>query len=688
MRFRYYLYSPDLKTKQKLKYDPLGWDSLGRTLERDMKTHGVMFSYSPKLKFIKDGRDFIASRYETLGIEANITLIIYRKNEVTRYWDVYYTGRLNLTKLKVTPTTAECNVDQTGFTQLFKNSQDIKQNISENGTLDIPLHSRTIKRVSNSLINENGVGNLNVGTHYVSLPIRANKENDLAELFEYDPGFSALDPVAFAKYNYLLKEGGQYTFNFTIQYTFTSSLDRIWNVKWYITTGKIGGYTTTQIGTTQTVSGGSILNGAQSGVVNRTLQPEDEVYIYGVLEVTSIIGSGSNTVNFLTLFNPFLEPVVDGMLTAINITGLTTFPASVAKGVLLYEAFERVITKNLSVPTNRFRSNYFGRTDRGYAQDGEGAIRSIHSGKSIRGFNITDNPVYINFKDLLESFQAIDGIGVGIQYINGIETVVVEKLDYFYNPTKICTIDFVRDIEKEVADELYYNELIFKYPEWNNEFVNNLDEFNSTREFVLPITQVKRRLQMMSAIIASGYTIEFVRRKPVTLGSTTDEDRDNFNFVVQLIRDGADYEPEKNAGITISNVIDPATVYNARLSPMRCILRNGQMIRSGLFKRDSANINLAFGEGNTRLQTTLTGGTLVNETTVPVASLGKPLWIPEFYSFKAPFKQEYQEALEANPYGYIEFSTDGKTRKKGYVVKIDPEADSELTSFKLLKANL
>jgi len=406
------------------------------------------------------------------------------------------------------------------------------------------------------------------------------------------------------------------------------------------------------------------------------------------LEVTSIIGSGSNTVNFLTLFNPFLEPVVDGMLTAINITGLTTFPASVAKGVLLYEAFERVITKNLSVPTNRFRSNYFGRTDRGYAQDGEGAIRSIHSGKSIRGFNITDNPVYINFKDLLESFQAIDGIGVGIQYINGIETVVVEKLDYFYNPTKICTIDFVRDIEKEVADELYYNELIFKYPEWNNEFVNNLDEFNSTREFVLPITQVKRRLQMMSAIIASGYTIEFVRRKPVTLGSTTDEDRDNFNFVVQLIRDGADYEPEKNAGITISNVIDPATVYNARLSPMRCILRNGQMIRSGLFKRDSANINLAFGEGNTRLQTTLTGGTLVNETTVPVASLGKPLWIPEFYSFKAPFKQEYQEALEANPYGYIEFSTDGKTRKKGYVVKIDPEADSELTSFKLLKANL
>jgi hypothetical protein len=246
----------------------------------------------------------------------------------------------------------------------------------------------------------------------------------------------------------------------------------------------------------------------------------------------------------------------------------------------------------------------------------------------------------------------------------------------------------VRDIEKEVADELYYNELIFKYPEWNNEFVNNLDEFNSTREFVLPITQVKRRLQMMSAIIASGYTIEFVRRKPVTLGSTTDEDRDNFNFVVQLIRDGADYEPEKNAGITISNVIDPATVYNARLSPMRCILRNGQMIRSGLFKRDSANINLAFGEGNTRLQTTLTGGTLVNETTVPVASLGKPLWIPEFYSFKAPFKQEYQEALEANPYGYIEFSTDGKTRKKGYVVKIDPEADSELTSFKLLKANL
>jgi hypothetical protein len=446
-------------------------------------------------------------------------------------------------------------------------------------------------------------------------------------------------------------------------------------------------YVTQQIQDTISVGGFFKLEGTAIETVTANLVVEDEIYVYGILNTSVIIGSGSSVVGYASIWNPFLEPVVDGMKTTLFVTGLTTYPASSASGVLVQEAFERVLAKNLST-SNRFKSSYYGRTDRGYAADGLGSLRSIHSGKCIRGFDVIENPIFSNFKELFESLQAIDGIGVGIEKIDGVEKVVVEKINYFYNNTRSVRIPFVRDIEKEVADEYYYNELGFTYPNWSNEFINNLDEFNAPREFTLPITQVKKKLTLISTLIASGYTIEFVRRDSVLLSSSRDNDRDSNNFIIQLIRNMSGYEPERNAGIGLSNVIDPSSVYNARLSPMRSILRNGSLIRSGLHKRDDQQITLAFGEANTRFKSTETGGVQVSENAMPVASLDKPIWIPEYYKFKAPLSQAQIDAIEANIYGYVEFAVDDRSWKKGYLLELSPDSKSDLTNFKLLKANL
>src|SRR5690606_30462178 len=93
------------------------------------------------------------------------------------------------------------------------------------------------------------------------------------------------------------------------------------------------------------------------------------------------------------------------------------------------------------------------------------------NGLAIRGFN--DRNIYASFNEHLKAALSLDGAAMGIEIINGIETVVVEKLSHFYQPVRIGQIPWVKDIEKEAAEDMYFNELKTGPTKWNTETINN-----------------------------------------------------------------------------------------------------------------------------------------------------------------------------------------------------------------------
>ena len=693
--YRFKLYHPSFKRAITLQTDPMGWDAERKTIERDPTLHGVFVKYTPELKFVKEGRALITELFNAYGIEAEITLTIERKNVLTRAWELQFEGILEMLTLKIDRNFATCKIMDVGFYQKFKNRQDVKVNLQAIADQDgnampgftditVPMHSKTIKY--ESLFKVNGdtfvFSGISSGTYYLMDDYSVEVTDELKERFGYPAQLSTIQPETISKYIYKVKEGGSYTFSPKVglfwQDNAPTTGSYIFQIDWKLVTGKAGNYTTTAIGSTYSVSisptGITFASQEISQVVTKTLQPEDEVYFYGVV-VLSFAGSG--TFQYRPSYN------VTG--SEFKAVGLTVSPSSNATATLIHDVWKRVV-RSCTGRASSFKSDYYGRTEDGYAADGAGSLRAITSGEQLRGFSIVTNPIYASPKDLFESCAAIDGVGMGLEKVNGFYRIAVEPLSYFYRNVRAMRLSFVHDIQRSVAQEYLYNEVEAGYNVWNNRGlqVNNLDEGNSKRTYSLPIARVKKKLSLISPYITSGYCIEFARR--AAIAKTTDTEKDKENFVIQLRRSPA-LVPEKNELASITNVIDSATAYNARLTPMQNMVRNGARLRGGLPNQEELTIAMSVGEGNNEVSTTVSG-TTYNEKSVVISSLPKPLWKPEYYEFMAAPGSVEWAAFEAQPYGFVEFSAGNRDYVKGWLISAKPDAESNRVQFKLLAAAL
>jgi hypothetical protein len=707
--YLFYLYHPDLKSPQRLKYDPVGWNELGKRLKRDTTTHGVFFEYNPKLRFVKDGRYFLQYFYEKYGVEANVTFYRYKKNRKTRMYDLDYTGRVNFTSYSIDPIYAECNIEQTGFTQKFKNRQDIKVDLqsstSQEGVplttinpREVALPSKVIlkRMLRNKQYKYEGGGTQvlqlfvdDPQTWYILLSLDPStlSLDEIKTRQEYGLQATQDNPLDSKKYTHMVEYGGVHRFSFDQHVRLIKEFPFSGTFELHLVHGRAGNYTSHLVGSSDSFVS-DLFQFANNYTVN--LSEKDEIYIFYKLQVTA---SPSN--NQLIFSEDHIDPfstIPTNFTSILSIEADTVYPDSTANLMLMHEAFARTV-ESITDSKDVFVSNYYGRTEsqpRTYAQDGEGSLRGITNGKIIRGFPTSTNHIYTSLKELIELAGALDGVGLGIEKVGNKEYVVVEKLNYFYSAKRAVQLPYVKDIKKTVLSDYYYNELEGGYDEWSNEEVGNLDEFNAGRQYTLPVSQVKNKLSLKSPYIASSYSIEITRRDSYTISSTKDNDLDNKNFIIQLRKNEGSIAVDRNEDFqSIGGVLNPASLYNVKLSPMRNIIRNGLRIRGGLYKRDEQQIKLSFGEGNTNLQSRLTTETAtVNEKTINVSALGKALWIPEAYEFKYPLTPTEQAAIETEKYGYIEFSADAKTWKKGYLLDMQLGSDTELTTFKLLRANL
>jgi len=546
--YRFLLYHPDLKRATQIA-DPMGWDAERKSYERDPQLHGVFIKYNPELKFVNNGRAVIMQLYKTYGIEADITLTIERKDLKSRAWKKEYEGRLNLTTLQKSKLFATCQVDDRSFYQKIKNRQDVKVNLLNTADLDggdigavtplsITLHSKTIRRkFTATTATDSTTYALPTGNNFHDLVFDNIISDEVEERFTYGRGFSQLNPSTIDKYLFLAAEGGTYKLNVTLTHLIIQAGALTATMEWFLVTGSPAGYTTLQIGPTHTETSGSGIDmnsvadlGASAiSLTNHTvtLTPSDEIYIYARLNVS--------VTTTATVFDFTID---------FDLEADTKIADSTANTLPVFETWQRLI-RAVSGKASTFKSDYYARTENGAATDGAGSLRTFLSGEQIRG--LATPSLNVSVKELFDSCRAIDGVGMGLEKnTDGSDRIAVEPLLYFYRNSKALRLNFVEDIGEGVAAGYYYNEIEIGYTSWSNrgQQLNNLDEVNTKRNYVLPISQLKKKLSLLSPYIASGYSIEFVRRAAAK--KTTDTERDKDIFIVQLRRNASVLVTEKN----------------------------------------------------------------------------------------------------------------------------------------------
>ncbi len=110
------------------------------------------------------------------------------------------------------------------------------------------------------------------------------------------------------------------------------------------------------------------------------------------------------------------------------------------------------------------------------------------------------------------------------------------------------------------------------------------------------------------------------------------------NFTICVEPSGEIYVTERNENFNfIKGIIDPASVYNMRISPGRNFNNWANVIAAACYKQTGKTVKFAYGEGNYNVSSRLNDElkTVFESSDIPVKSLPEPLFIPEYYNFSS-----------------------------------------------------
>jgi len=754
MIFRFTLTSP-VYGSYILPSDPVGWEDTVMELSRDTELHGVLSEYSLDLKFFCGaGKEFIDSIFNEFGPDGEIGIIIsyacgcepgqdspdYSIDYSDDYgslsegqcqYEIFYEGSINLSSYQSDRDYTVVTIEQSDIYAKFKNRLDTKVILTALDSLDgsamnsysfapykMTLHSKKI--VFNSTWEANPPSNtveISIGTVHAP-PL---------DLITYDlPGsqssfYDTTDPSSAIIQNLIGVEQSitiSGTLNFTtfqkIQYISGSGATPVFTI------GKGYFYYIDILDENFTLVSSVLIN-SETSVHTSTPVPVSFSFNETVVVPSLYFVRLRYDMNNID-FDPDYPPTYSGEYPLYVFLDLeyvynesTNIQAVVESVVLNSQANVFCIHEALSIigqyitdDSRPIISNYYGRKNSepiSYSENGCGSFRSITNGLQIRQFPIEKAPS-ISMKELYYSLDAIDNLGIGIEKVEDVYKIRIEPKAHFYDNSFSVQLENVSDIKRSVATEFYYNNITIGYDKWENEEINGIDEFNSKRQYSLGLKKIESTDEILSKLIASGYAIEFTRRKPFLTTATEDYKYDNEIFIVCLNRSvDSSGNPinltiaEKNENFTgIANLISPETSYNLRLSPARNLLRRSNIVTPSILNYPGREIKLTYGEGNYSMQSEQIDdcpGSFNN------ALLGEgqniiwdgdsntdniPLWIPEYFEFNYPLTLAQYKTVRDNPYKCIRFSSGNGEYINAFIIDLRYKVLSGMTEFKLLRA--
>ncbi len=746
-----------------LSDEPIGWSEIALNIKRDMKWHGVFFEYAVALQFYGEGYSYLKTAYNAKGINEYIEIWVDVKCDGDADFERFFTGKLLLAKLVFDCTDnclASCPIEQAGCLMGFKNRIDQDVDINSNKDFDgnaldvyskLPFYlemlpkSIILRGVANQLntdydaLNEQysitqvisaGIGTqTKTGAGYLTLPIHNITLNEIG-LSEATANIS--DTPGGVPVILTAEKSGLFNFDVVIeridmsisaltvaaQAICSDIAPLLVNADFVIVVNNVVVFS--DVFYADFTCNGEykfILNSAIHWNVDQYLSLGDEVKIGVIITcsgdwhmdafVTRDLKFVFNSNNsYISAQNPGYEGRV---ATSINIKETILTDPTITSAFAINETISRVV-EAITDNCMKAKSDYFGRTDsQPYAsnEDGCGSLEILTKGLLLRQFPIENTVMGISFQDLFDSLNAIHNLGFGIEPDADRPTydrIRVEPMEYFYDSSVILTCDNVPNITKRVMAEWYPSTIEIGYAKWETENSMGLDEFATKRNYRSTLKEIKNNVSKVCKFIASGYSIEVTRNIEYSLDSTKDWRLDNEIFIVcvrrgeagaLVVEQGIDCADTVN----MTDIIDPDTVYNYRISPIRNLMRWTKAFMAAYFNDiNGADAKFIFTNGNGNF---IAAGELINGCFEEAAKIaenadiniaafdtagdGAPIYKNELDDFEYPLSLSDYNLIKANPRGIIEYRENSSVAfRQGYVYSIQYKPNDGKTIFTLL----
>ena len=361
-------------------------------------------------------------------------------------------------------------------------------------------------------------------------------------------------------------------------------------------------------------------------------------------------------------------------------------------GIPLWRLYEKLIEK-VTDGKHQAQSNLLKSSNNQYlfASSGDG-IRDI---KDENGNRISQ--IKISLSKFVDSINCILLSGFGDEAVDGVEYAVLERASYFFDTYReIIDIGEVSELEISPQFNLFANRISIGYPDKDYDEDYGRDEFNITLNFGVKMNRTTDELNLVSKMRADSYGIQFTRLNytPEETGDyksrSKDSSSDNDPFIVHVKpaaggRTG--YDVNKDIDI-IEGSQNPGGVFNAYLSPKRCLLRHSSWL-AAIFDKQPGQIEfLSSARQDSNLKSQWTGvepDAIVEKDNVQIDNLAKRLFAPYSVRFTTIVPRDMPSLVRGGKIrGYISFSYNGM-QFKGFPMKIsESPADNRQQEWTLL----
>jgi hypothetical protein len=317
----------------------------------------------------------------------------------------------------------------------------------------------------------------------------------------------------------------------------------------------------------------------------------------------------------------------------------------------------------------------------------------ITKGSFIRQVTEPSVPkLFVSYEYLFEQCRKIFNIGWGFD--NNETELKIARIQEFYKSTIVVDVGLVDKAIFTTAKDLIYGTIMVGYNKWEAEEYNGLDEMNTERQYRRNIDSNPTELDLMSDMIAAGYTIEITRRKNQARTGTSDWRYDDDLFIVNANVIEGNLYAYRGIDNGAANIYSPTTRMNYVLTPLRNLMRWFKSIVAAQPTVVNEELIFTSGTGNYIAEGQMTtycpieGSVIAENETISTADFDNsyyttPIWKTEYVTFTAPFSMADFEDVKVNPYGAIRFRC-SDTYYIGNIVEINHDPNEGLAEFKLL----
>jgi hypothetical protein len=313
----------------------------------------------------------------------------------------------------------------------------------------------------------------------------------------------------------------------------------------------------------------TLATGTQSGTGNFTFTLATNSFN------PTVINDVALTDQVIIYFEIFADGLIDGMSIDLDLyesselnfrlrTEKETFTRNTYK---LFDVIKYLVSCIAEVDTV---SNF-------YDAGGCGDLYVVTSGEQLRGI---DRPPQISLKNLLESLQALHGVGWGMQRYYNEYQFRVELFDFFYEDVLLIDFGQVVDWEREVYEPLVFNTMEFGFQKFSDDEndENSQEEYSTKIGYTLPLPKVEGAYNKRSTLVASKNLID------VTLSKTDTTKRWKNDADVFIIKTLNNTDVETDSVFqSLGGLTDTDTAINARIAPFYMAANHAKIYNSTLF---------------------------------------------------------------------------------------------------------